>query len=87
MEELNIILVGGEYTAHDFVKEHEKDVHTISEWKHILRENDLWYSIRSFDSLERLQAYESAIGDVENYLSDDFYTFAIISNTMIKKEN
>lgn len=85
MEKWTIILVGGEYDAHDFVKAHEKEVHTISEWEKILRENGLWYNVRSFDSVERMQAYESAIGDVENYLSDDFYTFGIISDWMINK--
>ena len=78
-----IILVAGEYDAHDFVEKHKGETFCVDKWETMLHEEGLWYNVRSFDSEERMNAYISAIGDVENYLSDDFYTFGIITSDMV----
>ena len=78
-----IILLAQEYDAHNFVEKHKGETYCLDKWKSMLNEEGFWYVVRFFDSAERMNAYISAIGDVENYLSDDFYTFAIISNEMI----
>ena len=82
-----LILIGGEYDAHDFVKAHETEIHTIEEWENILKAEGLWYNVRYFETLKEMRAYESAIGDAENYLSSDYYTFAFIESKKISDSN